>query len=87
MKNEETKTEAEIRVISEEKNPYSKNCNNQHLWSEGYRAACSDFKEKHSKMINLLERATILVGHPCTNISSGTDIACDEWQKDCASFL
>ena len=34
MKNEETKTEAEIRVISEEKNPYSKNCKNQHLWSD-----------------------------------------------------
>ena len=31
MKNEETKTEVEIRVISEEKNPYSKECNNRHL--------------------------------------------------------
>ena len=87
MKNEETKTEAEIRVISEEKNPYSIECINQHLCSEGYRSAFNDLKEKHSKMINLLERAAILVGHPCTNISSSTDIACEEWQKDCVSFL
>jgi hypothetical protein len=30
----------------------------------------------------LLERAASLVGNPDTNISSSTDIACDEWQRD-----
>ena len=87
MKNEETKTEAEIRVISEEKNPYSKECINQHLWSEGYRCAFNDLKEKHDKLTDLLDRAKNLVGHPATNLSTSVDIACDEWQKDCASFL
>lgn len=32
--------------------------------------------------VSLLERAASLVGNPATNISSSTDIACDEWQKD-----
>jgi hypothetical protein len=87
MKIDETKTESEIRIISEEKNPYSKDCPNQHLWSEGYRFAFNDFKERHDKLISLLEKAKNLVGHPCTNISSSTDIACDEWQEECSSFL
>ena len=39
-------------------------------------------EEEHQKMINLLERAKELVGHPATNISASTDIACDIWQSD-----
>jgi hypothetical protein len=80
MNKELTKVEQIIREISEEKNPYSNNCNNRHLWSEGYRSAFKDFKE-------LLERANDLIGHPCTNISSSTDIACDEWHKRYSELL
>ena len=36
----------------------------------------------HDVSVSLLERAASLVGNPCTNISSSTDMACDEWQKD-----
>ena len=39
-------------------------------------------EEEYQKMINLLERAKGLVGNPGTNISSSTDIACDNWQND-----
>ena len=74
MNKELTEIEQRVREISEEKNPYSNNYNNKHLWSEGYMSAFNDFKE-------LLEKAKILVGHPLTGISAGTDIACDEWQK------
>ena len=45
---EESPIEKEIRKISEAKNPYSENCPNRHLWSEGYRIGAkitsSDFK-------------------------------------------
>ncbi len=34
---EETPLEKEIRKLSISKNPYSENCNNRHLWSEGFR--------------------------------------------------
>jgi len=34
---EESPLEKEIRKISEDKNPYSEQCKNRHLWSEGYR--------------------------------------------------
>jgi hypothetical protein len=30
----------------------------------------------------LLERASWLVGNPATNISSSTDLACENWQRD-----
>jgi hypothetical protein len=35
----------------------------------------------------LIERAHWLVGNPATNISSSTDIACDNWQKDYEAFV
>lgn len=45
---EETLLEKEIRKNSEIQNPYSKECTNRHLWSEGYRIGsktkCDDFK-------------------------------------------
>lgn len=34
---EETLLEKEIRKMSEDKNPYSEQCVNKHLWSEGFR--------------------------------------------------
>ena len=33
------------------------------------------------KVLDLLERASLLVGNPGCGISSSTDIACDNWQK------
>lgn len=45
---EETPLEREIRKNSKDKNPYSKECPNRHLWSEGYRIGAKmkseDFK-------------------------------------------
>ena len=45
---EETPLEKEIRKQSEEKNPYSDECTNKHLWSEGFRKGAKikveDFK-------------------------------------------
>jgi hypothetical protein len=32
--------------------------------------------------VKLLELAASLVGNPGTNISSSTDIACEQWQKN-----
>lgn len=42
-------------------------------------------KEEHS-WIELLERASWLVGNPGTNISGSTDLACENWQKDYEKF-
>ena len=39
-------------------------------------------EDEYQRMINLLERAEMLVGNPATNISSSTDFACESWQKD-----
>lgn len=39
-------------------------------------------EDEYQKMIELLERARNLVGNPGTNISSSTDFACEDWQKD-----
>jgi len=39
-------------------------------------------EEEYQRMIKLLDRAENLVGNPATNISSGTDLACESWQKD-----
>ena len=45
---EETPLEKEIRKNSEFQNPYSQECHNRHLWSEGYRIGAKikseDFK-------------------------------------------
>ena len=46
MKDEETKKEKWIRELSEEKNPYAKECPNRHLWSEGFRAGYGNAKDK-----------------------------------------
>ena len=37
--------------------------------------------DDYNKLVELLKEAAKLVGHPCTNISSSTDIACDNWQE------
>lgn len=37
--------------------------------------------------MKLLERASWLVGNPGTNISAGTDLACESWQKDYEQFI
>lgn len=74
MNRELTTIEKQIREISEEKNPYSNNCNNKHLWSEGYRSAFNDLKE-------LLEKAKVLVGYPATGISAATDLECEKWHE------
>ena len=42
-------------------------------------AAMKEFTEQQNE---LLKRAYDLVGHPCTNISSSTDMACETWRKD-----
>ena len=39
-------------------------------------------EDEYQRMIKLLERARGLVGNPGTNISSSTDFACEDWQKD-----
>ena len=44
-------------------------------------------EEEYQKMINLLERAKGLVGHPATNISASTDISCDIWQSDYEDWI
>lgn len=36
--NEETSEDQLLREISENSNPYSSECPNRHLWSEGFRA-------------------------------------------------
>jgi len=35
----------------------------------------------------LLQRASMLIGNPGTNISASTDIACDNWHKDYDNWL
>lgn len=63
---EETSLEKEIRKMSEDKNPYSAECPNRHLWSEGYRIGAKlkskDFKgseilmsQKAWEMVKLFE--------------------------------
>lgn len=37
--------------------------------------------DDYDRLVELLKEAATLVGHPCTNISSSTDIACDNWQE------
>ena len=37
--------------------------------------------DDYNRLVELLKEAANLVGHPCTNISSSTDIACDNWQE------
>jgi hypothetical protein len=37
--------------------------------------------DDYDKLVELLKEAATLVGNPCTNISSSTDIACDNWQN------
>lgn len=44
-------------------------------------------EEEYQRMIKLLERARGLVGHPATNISASTDLACENWQKDYNNWL
>lgn len=39
-------------------------------------------EDEYQEMIQLLDRASWLVGDPATNISSGTDLACESWQRD-----
>jgi len=46
-------------------------------------AARQDEAEKYKQ---LLERASSLVGNPGCNISSSTDLACENWQKDYQLF-
>ena len=36
--------------------------------------------DDYNKLVELLKEAATLVGNPCTNISSSTDIACYNWQ-------
>lgn len=40
----------------------------------------------YKEAISLLEKASMLVGNPGTNISGSTDIACDNWQKEWEKF-
>ena len=37
--------------------------------------------------INLLKKASTLVGNPCTNISGSTDVACMKWQDEYNDFM
>jgi len=39
------------------------------------------------RALELLERASYLVGNPGTGISSSTDWACEDWQKEYEDFL
>ncbi|WP_346236734.1 hypothetical protein ABDK00_014115 [Niabella insulamsoli] len=41
----------------------------------------------NEELLNLLERASGLVGNPGVNISSSTDIACDKWQEDYEAYI
>ena len=37
--------------------------------------------QDYDNLVELLKEASNLVGNPCTNISSSTDIACDNWKN------
>lgn len=38
--------------------------------------------EENKRLRELLDKASMLVGNPGTNISASTDIACESWQKE-----
>ncbi len=38
--------------------------------------------DKYKKGVELADTASWLVGHPATNVSSSTDLACEKWQED-----
>lgn len=44
-------------------------------------------EDEYQLMITLLERASKLIGNPCTGISSSCDIICDQWRDDYEDFI
>lgn len=42
----------------------------------------TEYRRQTETSSALLERASMLVGNPGTNISASTDIACDNWHKE-----
>lgn len=49
---------------------------------EDLTAENEQYERDYNKVLELLKKASNLVGNPCTNISSSTDTACDNWQED-----
>jgi len=50
-----SKEEEKLIEISEQKNPYAKECPNRHLWSEGFRSGYRTAYEKTSNMEELVK--------------------------------
>lgn len=57
------------------------------LNDEIFDAFLAGASHHESAVMKLLERAAGLVGNPGTNISSSTDIAAENWQKDYEEFM
>lgn len=43
--------------------------------------------DDYDRLVELLKEAATLVGHPGTNISSSTDIACDNWKNKYSDLI
>lgn len=54
--------------------------------SEALKAMDEYAQQQVNEYKTLLDRAANLVGNPGTNISSSTDIAAENWQKDYEAF-
>lgn len=53
-------------------------------FANSYNNAVDELNQQYERintLTTLLDEAASLVGNPCTNISSSTDIACMEWQE------
>ena len=50
-----SKEEEKLIEISEQKNPYAKECPNRHLWSEGFRSGYHTASERTAKLEELVK--------------------------------
>ena len=49
------KEEEKLIELSEQKNPYAKECPNRHLWSEGFRSGYHTASERTAKLEELVK--------------------------------
>lgn len=49
---------------------------------EDLTAENEQYERDYNKLLELLKKASNLVGNPCVNLSASTDIACDNWQEE-----
>ena len=50
-----SKEEEKLIELSEQKNPYAKECPNRHLWSEGFRSGYHTASERTAKLEELVK--------------------------------